>query len=103
MLSSACASAAAWQSLAFKSLYISDLPYEYLFLVHKPVYLLVVYGRCLPGPIDIDSKDLMDKLNKTAQDLQEVVQGQDSVNIFIQAKEVQLHVVSVCVCIVLLF
>jgi hypothetical protein len=59
-----------------------------------------VYGRCLPAPIDIDSEEILNVLNKTEAELNA---GQASVNIFMQAKEVQLHVISVCVCVVFLF
>ena len=59
-----------------------------------------MFGRCLPGPIDTDSEEIMKELNKTTEELG---QGQASVNIFMQAKEVQLHVVSVCVCFIFLF
>jgi len=51
----------------------------------------------LPAPIDVSSSDLQDVLNKTEEQLQKVVNGQTSVNIFRQAKEVQFHVVIVCV------
>lgn len=58
------------------------------YLKSKPVY-----GRCLPGSIDTNSLDLMNLLNKTAEELQELSQGQSSVNIFMQAKEVGQKVV----------
>lgn len=52
-----------------------------------------VFGRCLPGPIDTESDEIMNVLNKTAEELVELMQGQASVNIFMQAKEVGQKVV----------
>jgi len=47
-----------------------------------------VFRHCLPAPIDVSSSDLQDVLNKTEEQLQKVVNGQTSVNIFMRAKEV---------------
>jgi hypothetical protein len=52
------------------------------------MYLFVVYGRCLPGAIDIESEELQNLLHKTAGELEDVVLGQAGVNILMQAKEV---------------
>lgn len=72
-------------------------------LLHQPVYLLLVHRRCLPDPIDPNSKDVISVLNKTVVELEELVnEGQSGLNIGMQAKEVQLHVVIVCVCLYVL-
>jgi hypothetical protein len=59
----------------------------------------------LPGPIDTNSADLVTVLNKTAAKSDDLVTGQSNVNTIVQAKEVQFHVVIVCVfvCFVFLF
>jgi hypothetical protein len=49
----------------------------------------------LPGGVDPNSPELMAAVNKTAYELQQLVQGISSVNIFMQAKEVQFHVIIV--------
>jgi hypothetical protein len=51
----------------------------------------------LPGRIDTNNEDLMNALNETVADLEELVTGQSSSNILNQAQEVQFHVVIVCV------
>ena len=62
------------------------------------MYLLVVYGRCLPGPIDPSTKALQTQLNKNATELEDLLKGQARVDyILVRAEEVQFHVVTVCV------
>jgi len=56
----------------------------------------------LPGPIDTNNKELQAALGMNASDLQELVKGQSSSNIFKDAEEVQFHVVIVCVCLYVL-
>jgi hypothetical protein len=53
------------------------------------LYFLVVYGRCIPIPIDPDSKTLQSVLGKTKEALEDLVLGQTGVNILAEAKEVQ--------------
>lgn len=72
------------------------LPYYHL-------YLLVVYGRCLPGTIDTLSEELQEVLNKTQGELEDVLVGQSGViNIVAQAKEVW-NAISVCMYFVFVF
>lgn len=47
-----------------------------------------VYGRCIPTLIDPESKSLQELLNKTKEALQELVAGQRSINVLIEAKQI---------------
>jgi len=53
-----------------------------------------VHRRCLPDPIDPNSKDVISALNKTVVELEELVnEGQSGLNIGMQAKELGQRVV----------
>ena len=51
----------------------------------------------MPGHIDRNAMAIQTVLNKTAEELVDLSTGQSSVNLLIQAEEVQFHIVTVCV------
>lgn len=50
----------------------------------------------MPGPLDSNDTGLNETLNNAGVKIRDLEVGQSSVNIFMQAKEVQFHIVIVC-------